>query len=57
MVSSFFSCAFLRYAGRLKAKKRDMVVEGEFHHKEKVKSSDNCDRKPFDFRILNGVCI
>ncbi|KAK2556060.1 THO complex subunit 2 [Acropora cervicornis] len=25
----------LGYAGRLKAKKRDMVVEGEFHHKEK----------------------
>ena len=44
-MSSFFLCAFLRYAGRLKAKKRDMVVEGEFHHKEKVKSYDNCDRK------------
>ncbi|XP_068717940.1 THO complex subunit 2-like [Montipora capricornis] len=25
----------LGYAGRLKAKKRDMVVESEFHHKEK----------------------
>lgn len=25
-----------RYAGRLKVKKRDMVVESEFHHKEKV---------------------
>ena len=25
-----------RYAGRLKAKKREMVVESDFHHKEKV---------------------
>ena len=26
-----------RYAGRLKAKKREMVIESEFHHKEKVR--------------------
>lgn len=34
-----FDCSILwnlRYAGRLKVKKRDMVVESEFHHKEKV---------------------
>lgn len=56
-MGSFSSFAFLRYAGRLKAKKRDMVVEGEFHHKEKVKSYDYCNVKPFDFLILNSPCI
>lgn len=25
-----------RYAGRLKVKKREMVIESDFHHKEKV---------------------
>ena len=36
MESNRFVLLNFRYAGRLKAKKRDMVVESEFHHKEKV---------------------
>ena len=41
LFDSLFICFHFRYAGRLKAKKRDMVVESEFHHKEKVNNCSN----------------